>query len=443
MSTLLNWITKRHWLTIILATLLIWTWEALEALIPRMRNLFALEQLFYLALLALVGQALAFSSSRIDSQAKMMKIIDSKHKLSQELSICTDWDVLCDYLSRLPATFASVEQTHLFIANLITDQFEDTAQWNMTGQEMDDFDADGVCKNYLENFRVGTQFGQYEQSELSQFRVYCLPIQYGMNLLGLLIFRLQAGRTLSPEQFEIFDNIGDEISTAIKVGQERNVLDEMFSTKAALDERRTVSHYLHDHLAQNLGYVHFKLGQLISETDKLSPEKISGELERMREASRESYDIVRGTLEALNQQTTPLLSNLLIEYARKVAQRANFEIAFKTLGKPTPLEPNVQRAVFYVFQESLSNVERHASATKVDVHAEWADNHFELSIQDNGVGFNPQAVNKEHHFGLEIMRERLAKVKGRVKLTVAKNSGTLVKVWVPTPSTRQIRVTNG
>jgi signal transduction histidine kinase len=126
-----------------------------------------------------------------------------------------------------------------------------------------------------------------------------------------------------------------------------------------------------------------------------------------------------------------------------VAQRANFEIAFKTLGKPTPLEPNVQRAVFYVFQESLSNVERHASATKVDVHAEWADNHFELSIQDNGVGFNPQAVNKEHHFGLEIMRERLAKVKGRVKLTVAKNSGTLVKVWVPTPSTRQIRVTNG
>ncbi len=443
MSKLLTWITKKHWLTIIMATLLIWTWEALEIVIPSLRNLFAVEQLVFLGLLLVIGQALAFSSDRIDTQARMMKLIDHKHKLSQELAVYTDWDALCDYLSRLPSTLAAVEQTHLFIANLITGQFEDTARWNTSGQDTNGFDVESVCKKYLETSRSGAKFGLFAPSEPHQAGDYCLPISYGKILLAILIFRLEAGNTLSAEQVETFESISDEMAVAIKNGRERKVLVEMFSTKAALDERRTVSHYLHDHLAQNLGYVHFKLGQLISEKDQLSLEKISTELERMRVASKESYEIVRGTLETLNQQTTPLLTNLLIEYARKVAQRANFEIAFKTHGRPIPLEPNVQRAVFYVFQESLSNVERHACATKVDVQAEWADGHFGLSIQDNGIGFNPQEVNKDHHFGLEIMRERLAKINGRVKLTVAKDSGTLIKVWVPAPPASQLRVSHG
>ncbi|MBI5295234.1 MAG: hypothetical protein HY869_07140 [Chloroflexi bacterium] len=442
MSKLLTWVTKKHWLTIIMATLLIWTWEALENLIPSLRKLFAVEQIIYLGLLLFIGWALSFSSDRIDTQARMMKLIDHKHKLGQELAMYTDWDALCDYLARLPSTLAAVGQTHLFIANLITGQFEDTAYWSMTGQDTNDFDVESVCKKYLETSRSGTQVGLSTSSEPHLAGVHCLPIQYGKTLLAILIFRLEVGKTLSAEQIETFENISDEMAVAIKIGQEHKVLGEMFSAKAALDERRTVSHYLHDHLAQNLGYVHFKLGQLISEKEQLSLEKISTELERMRVASKESYEIMRGTLETLNQQTTPLLTNLLIESARKVAQRANFEITFKTHGRPMPLEPNVQRAVFYVFQESLSNVERHACATRVDVQAEWADGHFELSIQDNGIGFNPQEVNKDHHFGLEIMRERLAKVNGRVKLTVAKDSGTLIKVWVPAPSASQSRISH-
>ncbi|NTV37939.1 MAG: hypothetical protein HGA82_01930, partial [Anaerolineales bacterium] len=411
-------------------------------LIPSMRKLFAVEQIIYLGLLLFIGRALAFSSDRIDTQARMMKLIDHKHKLGQELAMYTDWDALCDYLARLPSTLAAVGQTHLFIANLITGQFEDTAYWSMTGQDTNDFDVESVCKKYLETSRSGAQVGLSTSSEPHLAGVHCLPIQYGKTLLAILIFRLEVGKTLSAEQIETFENISDEMAVAIKIGQEHKVLGEMFSAKAALDERRTVSHYLHDHLAQNLGYVHFKLGQLISEKEQLSLEKISTELERMRVASKESYEIMRGTLETLNQQTTPLLTNLLIESARKVAQRANFEITFKTHGRPMPLEPNVQRAVFYVFQESLSNVERHACATRVDVQAEWADGHFELSIQDNGIGFNPQEVNKDHHFGLEIMRERLAKVNGRVKLTVAKDSGTLIKVWVPAPSASQSRISH-
>lgn len=442
MSKLLDWITRRHWLMSILATLLIWTWETLNLLIPSTRNLFALEQLVYLGLFIFIGQALAFSTNKLDSQARVMKTIEYKHQLSQELAVQTEWERLCNYIVHLPSRLAAVEHSLLFTANHVTGQLEAAARWDMLGQETNSFHLAGICHKYLESARSRTRFSLMTETEPRQAEIYCLPIRHGRNLLGVLAFKLETGKTLSSEQFDTFEAIGAELATAIQNGQDHKLMTEMLSTKAALDERRTVSHYLHDHLAQNLGYVHFKLGQLIAEKDQLSPEKIFAELERMRIASKESYDTVRGTLENLNQQTTPLLTNLLIEYARKVAQRANFEIIFKTQGRPIPLDPNVQRAVFYVFQESLSNVERHASATSVDVQAEWADGHFGLSIQDNGVGFNPQEVNKNHHFGLEIMRERLAKVNGQVTLTVAKDSGTLIKIWVPVPSTSQLRISH-
>lgn len=433
-----SWVADHYWWIIVFAAILISAWEVLETLYPKLQPWFGLEILLYCITIFFSGWMLHGSSKKINTQNETMKILDYKHKLSQELSICSDWDVLSDYIARLPGSLVSVEQTHVFIANPLTAQLERAAYWEDLNRESDGFNVDNVYQKYLANFRVGMQFSMYKQSSSQSPHVYCLPIQYGVSLLGLVIFRLKPGKSVTQEQFELFNNIGDEIGIAIKIGQERRAFEEMSSTKAALDERRMVSHYLHDHLAQNLGYIHFKLGQLISETDRLSPEKMHSELERMREASRESYDIVRGTLETLNKQTTPVLTNLLVEHARKVSQRANFEVAFKTQGRPIPLEANVQRAVFYVFQETLSNVERHAKATKVDVRAEWLEDHFELSIQDNGIGFNPQAINTDQHFGLEIMRERLAKVQGRVKLTVAKNSGTLVNVWIPTPSILQV-----
>lgn len=449
MSKVLNWVAKRHWWIIALVALLIWSWEVLESIFPQLHSLFSIGLLFYLVLVLFIGWMLDFLSRKINTQSETMKIIDYKHKLSQEFSICTEWEVLANYMARLPGTIAAVEQAYLFVVNPLSEQFEYVAQWNEAGQDAIDFDSVGICKKYLdENLRNGSKFGQCESISADgaaspQAQAFCLPIQYGESLLGILQFRLKAGKTLTQEQSEIFENIGDEIAIALKIGEERKAFDEMSSIKTALDERRTVSHYLHDHLGQNLGYVHFKLGQLISEMDQLSPEKMRSELERMRDAASESYDIMRGTLETINLETTPSLTNLLIEHARKVAQRANFEIAFKAVGKPVPIDANIQRAIYYAFQESLSNVERHARASKVDVRAEWAEDHFELSIRDNGIGFNPQAVNTNQHFGLEIMRERLAKVKGRVMLTISKNSGTLVNVWVPTLPVRQLRVANG
>jgi two-component system sensor histidine kinase DegS len=249
-----------------------------------------------------------------------------------------------------------------------------------------------------------------------------------------LFFKLDAGSSLTEEQVDIFENIGDDIATVLKAGQDRKILYEIRTSEAALAERREVSHYLHDHLGQSLGYLHIKMDQLISQKNQYSLEAVYEGLETMRAAVNESYEIVRGILETIHFETTPVLTNLLLEHARKISQRANFQIDFKTKGQPINLPTEVQRAIFYAFEESLNNAEKHARASKIGILAEWGLDHFILTISDNGIGFNPQSIDTDQHFGMEILKERMAKVNGRITLTTSENSGTIVIIYIPKPS---------
>ena len=244
-------------------------------------------------------------------------------------------------------------------------------------------------------------------------------------------FRLPPDRELSLEEENVFKSLGDEMALALTVGQARKTFYEMRTSQTALAERRTVSHYLHDNLGQNLGYLRLKLDQLLSEKDQLSIEQIQADLERMRDAASESYEIVRGTLETIHPKTLPHLMNLLQEHARKVAERASFVVKFEVKGRPLPLKEDVQSAIFYVCHEVLNNVEKHSRADCVDIFADWGEDNFEISISDNGIGFNPLSVNPNQHFGLEIVHERINNIHGHITLNTSENSGTVVTITVP------------
>jgi signal transduction histidine kinase len=173
------------------------------------------------------------------------------------------------------------------------------------------------------------------------------------------------------------------------------------------------------------------LDQLVNEKDRLSPDQLQEDLKHMRAAATESYEIVRGTLESIHPETTPHLTNLLQEHARKVAERAKFQVRFETRGRPVPLKEDVQSAIFYVCHEVLSNVEKHAQAKNVNILVDWSDPNFMINISDDGVGFNPQAINRNKHFGLEIVHERINNVNGHITLKTSENSGTDVILSVP------------
>lgn len=95
------------------------------------------------------------------------------------------------------------------------------------------------------------------------------------------------------------------------------------------------------------------------------------------------------------------------------------------------LHPDVSIAIFRIFQESLTNIMKHAQATEVRILIQNSPQNIELSISDNGRGFSHDARMKPRSFGLRGIQERVAHFGGEVSFASAPGEGTTVFVNVP------------
>ncbi|HEY3312674.1 MAG TPA: ATP-binding protein [Anaerolineales bacterium] len=442
MSKILNWVVRKHWWLLGFVALMLLLLEGVDIIQARDTKIHFAELVIYLVMLAIIGVLYDSAFRAVHSRAKINNLIEYKHKLSLEFSIYNDWDVLVTQLTRFPGSIAPVESSSLYVCDSISNQFELVSLWP-PDQKMANPELAAAIKKHLQNnsgelkeFSPVGENGSVETS-LANAQTFCLPIRFGQGLLGLIGFKLKDGQALSIDQRDVFKNIGDEIGFAFKVGQDRKAYLEMNASETTLAERRRVSHFLHDHLGHNLGYLHLKLDQMILNKEQLTIENVVEDLAHLRKAAADSYEIVRGTLEAMQPQTTPMLNNLLMEHARQVSNRANIEIDFHTTGNQFPLTVDIKRVIFYVFEEALSNAEKHARASKITVFTDWNEDSIAMTISDNGVGFNPEDVNTDRHFGLEILRERLEAVGGQVSLVSSEDAGTTISVWIPLPVGQQ------
>lgn len=203
-------------------------------------------------------------------------------------------------------------------------------------------------------------------------------------------------------------------------------------------ERRMVSAYVHDQLGQNLAYIHLKLDQIGTNEKMIVSKDVRKDLHQLRVVANESYEIVRDILKKMQPETIPNLTNLLKEHAVLVSKEANFTLDFKYKGKPLPLPSNTQQAIFYAFREILSNVKKHSKASRVIVLVTWNDCSLDISVADNGIGFDPYMVNKEEHFGLEILQERINGLQGTLAMNSSVDSGTMVSISIPVYSPEKV-----
>ena len=95
---------------------------------------------------------------------------------------------------------------------------------------------------------------------------------------------------------------------------------------------------------------------------------------------------------------------------------------------------NASTAMFRIFQETLTNVARHANATRVEVVLQKQPDRLVLLIHDNGRGFDQADPSLSNSLGLLGMRERAASLGGQVNISSAPGKGTTVAAWIPLPS---------
>jgi two-component system sensor histidine kinase UhpB len=210
---------------------------------------------------------------------------------------------------------------------------------------------------------------------------------------------------------------------------EERLASESKARAAEEAERRRIARELHDQVGQRLTVVLLSATQL----HKVSTPQQRGELDLIRENTRESLDIVRGLAEGLRRG---LLEDMdlvgaLTSLTATFAASDELQVIRRFDRRATALDPEVQMALFRVAQESLTNAARHAGADTVTVelgqHEDAGQKCVALTVSDNGRGYQAGSAG----FGIAGMRERARAVGGTLALSAGQDGGTQVRFVVP------------
>ena len=198
--------------------------------------------------------------------------------------------------------------------------------------------------------------------------------------------------------------------------------------QAQEEERLRISRGLHDEVGQALTGVLLQLNAL----DDLDPEKRHRRVEETRQTVRQALKEVRRISQELRPEPLEHLGlvSALTELSRRFSDQSGITVEYRFAADLPPLSTDAELAVYRVAQESLTNVARHAQASRVALTLEAGAGSVVLYVADDGRGMSESnAVNG--HGGLRGMREHALLVGGVLAITPGHKGGVDVRLEVP------------
>jgi PAS domain S-box-containing protein len=197
-------------------------------------------------------------------------------------------------------------------------------------------------------------------------------------------------------------------------------------------ERAYVARELHDETGQALSSLLLGMSLLEQETD--CPEEVKDRVVQMEATIDKMLENLHRLAMHLRPATLDHLGLVaaLEQYVETLEQQHGITARFETVGLGDErLPPEVETALYRIVQEALTNVLRHAQATRVDVLLERRGDQVVTIVEDDGIGFDPEAAKESERLGLFGMRERAHMLGGKLVIESAAGTGTAVFVEVP------------
>ncbi|MFZ2989304.1 cache domain-containing protein [Ideonella sp.] len=185
------------------------------------------------------------------------------------------------------------------------------------------------------------------------------------------------------------------------------------------EERAYLSRELHDGTSQTLVSV-----KLLTESalDRLPPESTAARAALSRAVNRlqEALAEVRGMSHRLRpvMLDTLGLSAALSQMADEMWGHSSTRYSLRVEGEPRELPDDIKTVLFRVCQEALTNIQKHAGASRIEMKLVYSASGLELKVQDNGRGFDTDFIlrHPSRGIGLRNMRERLASIDGQLSI---------------------------
>jgi two-component system nitrate/nitrite sensor histidine kinase NarX len=234
---------------------------------------------------------------------------------------------------------------------------------------------------------------------------------------------------------ELLTALADLASIAVSTSRMRDTEEQW----VILRERDRIAREMHDSMAQVLGVINMRLRLMQSQLEQGDSRRISAEVAELAELASESYRDVREAILGLRESiaTEEGLLGTLREYLQKYSRQSGIEATLAYDGDTfPPLPPASEVQVLRVIQEALTNVRKHAGASRAVVRIEARDGATVISIEDDGSGFDPTRIQDvlEGGFGLQAMRERVEQISGTLEIHSEPGTGTRVVVRLPAPT---------
>ena len=258
--------------------------------------------------------------------------------------------------------------------------------------------------------------------------IVSIPIRLHERLMGELDLFFHAELTPPESERSLLAALASHLAS----GMENLRLNALGKEDAVSQERLLIARELHDSIAQSLAFLKIQV-QLMHDAlrsgDRGRVEQVLGEIDA---GVRESYGDVRELLLHFRTRTNaediaPALATTL----RKFEHQSGLKASLQMQGDGLPLSPDLQLQVLHIVQEALSNVRKHARATRV-----WLDvaqqPEWRFEVRDDGIGFaSGKGQLDETHVGLRIMSERAERIGARLETVSTPGRGTSVILTLP------------
>lgn len=252
-----------------------------------------------------------------------------------------------------------------------------------------------------------------------------LPISYRDARVGRLVLPARGLRSrLSRRDEEL---LGDLVRQAAIVARTSRLAEDLVGARE--EERRRIRRDLHDGLGPALSGVVFQLESARLLVDK-DPEAAKSQIAGV---SAHVQDVVADVRRLVHDLRPPALDDRgLVGALRQQGERLD-PPATVVAGDLDPLPAAVEVAAFRIANEAMTNVARHAGATRCAVRLEVVDSALLVEVEDDGVGIAPDA---RAGVGLVGLRARAAELGGRSEVVCPPAGGTVVRAWLPLRSPR-------
>ncbi|MFT3892304.1 MAG: GAF domain-containing sensor histidine kinase [Anaerolineales bacterium] len=306
---------------------------------------------------------------------------------------------------------------------------------------------DGILKKVLdEGESVLTQDVGYDP-ELGRIialrsctAAYCFPLRSGFNVYGAMLFAHPDPNYFTPERRGLLEIIGRQAVIAV---QNARLYQDLVEEKERMIEvqeeaRKKLARDLHDGPTQSVAAMAMRINLARRMLAKDTPGAVD-ELVKIEELAHRTTKEIRHMLFTLrplilkSQGLTAALTAMAEKMRETFGQNVLVNVDEAVLQD---LEMGKQGVIFYIIEEATNNARKHANALHIWVRLRpFETNIALLEIEDDGMGFDVEAVNKSYDkrgsLGMINLRERTELVNGLLNIDSAPGKGTRIQVYIP------------